>query len=187
MRSLTESMTESNTESIDLTLIETAEIMEKYGIASRATWGEWLKAARITSFKKGRKSYVYAYQLEVLDRLNQHMAKKGATLESFHPVNEWVNESATTLVEQQVEPPNQLNEYLVNIIAQLIKNSHEIPDPENNLLRLERIAKRGWWMRNHELAELIGISRIPHSPYEARGFKFIRKGRWWITVKSEVS
>lgn len=181
-------MTEPNTESIDLTLIETGQVMEKYGIASRATWGEWLKRTKIKSFKKGRKSYIYAYQLEILDKLAQHMKKRGATLESFHPLNESLNESPneldTPFIQQQVEPPTRLlNESLIAVITQLLIKSTSPQDPEEKLLRLERIAEKGWWMRGKELAEILKISRMPSSPYSARGFIFTRYGRWWIVEK----
>lgn len=164
---------------LDMTPIDTAALKEKYKI-SPPQLQKWLSVCGIKSWQEGRKFYVYAYQVELLDKLAMHMQTPGALLKDFKPTlesNGLLKETTSLSVVETVAAVDLAK--WVELVTATAKTKELL----ERLNALEEIATRGYICTSKELAMLLGIKRMPSSGYSSRGYEFQRKGRWWVVRK----
>lgn len=157
----------------------------KYKISDQ-TLNNRLKYLKITPFKQNgdkRKSYIYEYQVEVLDALHEHL-KSGKVMAEFkynfanmeipteYKVERFGQSIETTI--DTIVPSNQ--DILLALASQFNR-----PHPDELLHRLEEHSEKGWQRTSEQWIEILGVSRMPRRAY---GFRFVRTiGKWYKIIK----
>ncbi|MGL4502484.1 MAG: hypothetical protein ACRC78_02170 [Planktothrix sp.] len=164
------------------------ELQERYGLKTRQSIYDWIKAANLT-LPKDERGHAYATpeQIEVLDQLVEHL-KQGGTLGSFTPVSSpeiytsidsqidtsepSTVYSAIDTVNSEIDTPMVMLERLVGAIASNIQ-------PRSPLWfhdELEKATKQGWILSTSEVEALIGVK--PKGEVFCRGgWEFLRTGK----------
>ena len=173
-------------------LVPLSQLPSKYGIA-RSNLYNRIKDLKIESVKQGRKAFVTAEQLELLDGLHAHLGRGGTTMgfleilkkqghglavipSNEHSVSYW------TTPKEDAQPIIALNPVaLVSTIETVVKRL--IP-PSNNRLNylkeLEEAYQNGWLLSTSELSDLLGFAPKTIAGYGEElsdaGFTFTRSG-----------
>jgi hypothetical protein len=167
-----------------------AQLLTRYKITKPSLYTR-MKGLGISTFKVGRKAYVKAEDIELLDRLEQHIYD-GGTISDFVYTNEGAIESPQEFSEEFTEVPesipveqssNWLNSLpmLVNSLADAIAqriNPHVNPLAE--LEALEKAYEKKWILSTNQLASLLKLNPktlIRYKSFERHGFTFIRAGQ----------
>jgi predicted DNA-binding transcriptional regulator AlpA len=171
---------------MEIDLIPLAQLPSRYGIARSNVYNR-LKDLKIETTKQGKKAFVTAAQLELLDRLHLHLERGGITsdfLKQQGTINRLatINNTVTTLSISREEPTIVLQpSVLVNALEAVIKRL--IPTSKSRLsyLRdLEEAYQNGWLLSTSEVAELLGLSQKTITGYGEEftdaGFLFARVG-----------
>ncbi len=188
-------------------LIPLSQLPSRYGIA-RSNLYNRLKDLKIESVKQGRKAFVSAADLQLLDKLHIHLEQGGNTSEfiklqgnNYHLVNSptafpKVSHSLETVYPS--EPTISLNpSALVSAIETVVKKF--IPSSPSRLTylrELEEAYQNQWLLSTSELADLLGLNQKTITNYGQEfsdaGFVFeragIRKGgeiAWSIDKESD--
>lgn len=167
-----------------------SQLPARYDLARSATYTR-LKQLYIEPEKEGKKSYVDAEQLALLDNFDDHI-KKGGSIADFKPSSGQVIQSSgqpgqlakTQSVEssgQVIESSGQSGqEMFVLMFERLADRLVPVADPLSNLEALERAAEKEWLLSTSQLAPLIGLksdSFIRKKQFERYGFKIAKAGR----------
>jgi hypothetical protein len=158
----------------------------KYGISDQ-TLNNRLKYLKIQPFKQygdKRKSYIYQYQVEILDALHEHL-KGGKVMAEFNynyadmeTVAEYQIERVGESIDVSIDniiPSNQ--DFLMAVASQFNR-----PHPDELLRRLEEHAVNGWERTKEELLEILDM---PHLPRQAYGFKFKKSSGVWYKIEKK--
>jgi hypothetical protein len=161
-----------------------SELTNRYNIGKQAVYNR-LEALKIKPSKQSNRSYISGYQLQVLDRLHQHIASGGTmadfeasiTSSSLSPVDSLDTSSGLTRTDDLV--------MLVERIAAAIRPTTE---PLAHWEQLEKAVTHNWLLTSADVKRVIGVK--PKGEYFPRGsFTFIRSGTIgnqtaWRVVKS---
>lgn len=177
---------------MSIDLIPLSQLPSRYGIA-RSNLYTRLKDLKIESVKQGRKAFVTATSLELLDGLHAHLEQGGTTSEFIKKLQEYNNQiisiphnsssvSPSWDAEYPEEPTVSLNpSALVGVIETVVKKL--IPTSRNrlNYLReLEEAYQHQWLLSTSELADLLGLNQKTITNYGQEfsdaGFLFERSG-----------
>ena len=184
---------------VEVDLIPLSQLPNRYGIA-RSNLYNRLKDLKIESIKQGRKAFITATQLQMLDGLDAHFKQGGTTSEYLAQLSS--SESLATMPTNQTEvyhtqsiesdKPNgmaSLREPTLTIQASALVGAIEtvikrlIPTNRSRLsyLRdLEEAYEKGWLLSTSEVADLLGLSPKTVASYGQEfsdaGFIFARVG-----------
>ncbi|MDJ0571869.1 MAG: hypothetical protein QNJ53_22880 [Pleurocapsa sp. MO_192.B19] len=176
---------------MEIDLIPLSQLPSRYGIA-RSNLYNRLKDLKIESIKQGRKAFITAAQLNLLDGLHTHLEGGGTTNEflklrdsNSHLVTTPIAESS---VYNSIGTPNY-NEptislqpsVLVGAIEAVVKRLVPTNRSRLNYLReLEEAYQNGWLLSTSELADLLGLNQKTITNYGQEftdaGFIFMRVG-----------
>lgn len=164
------------------------ELQERYGLKTRQSIYDWIKAAKLT-LPKDERGHAYATpeQIEVLDQLAEHL-KAGGTLGSFTPVSSPeiytstdsqidTSDPATVYslvdtVNSEVDSPMVMLERLVGAIASNIQPRSPLWFHEE----LEKASKQDWILSTSEVESLIGV-KPKGEVFHRGGWEFTRAGK----------
>ena len=189
-------------------LVPLSQLPSRYGIA-RSNLYNRIKDLQVETVKQGRKAFVTAADLELLDGLHAHLQRGGTTLgfvqilkKKGHLALSTVDRPASYLTEssQMSEPIIAINPVaLVSTIETVVKRM--IP-PSNNRLHylkeLEEAYQNGWLLSTSEVSDLLGFTPKTIASYGEEfndgGFTFTRAGMrkggeiaWSIDKQSDWS
>lgn len=171
-------------------LVPLSQLPSKYGIA-RSNLYNRIKDLGIETVKQGRKAFVTAADLQLLNGLHAHLERGGTTFGFIQILKKkgplalsTVDRPASYLTErsQQSEPIIAINPIaLVSTIETVVKRM--IP-PSNNRLNylkeLEEAYQSGWLLSTSEVSDLLGF--VPKTiasygkEFSDAGFTFTRTG-----------
>jgi predicted DNA-binding transcriptional regulator AlpA len=171
---------------MEIDLIPLAQLPSRYGIARSNVYNR-LKDLKIETTKQGKKAFISAAQLELLDRLHLHLERGGITPDFLKQQGTierltTIHNTPTALYTSREEPTIVLQpSVLVNALEAVIKRL--IPTSKSRLsyLRdLEEAYQNGWLLSTSEVAELLGLSQKTITGYGEEftdaGFLFARVG-----------
>ncbi len=179
-------MTDSTT-SVDQSI---SELLTRYKITKPALYSRF-KGLGISTFKVGRKAYVKAEDVELLDKLEQHIYDGGTIIDFVHtneaaielrvPSSQELTEAEQAIPEEQ--PNSWLNSLplLVNSLADAI--AQRITPPANPLAELEALEKayeKRWILSTSQLGSILKLNSktlIRYKSFERHGFTFTRNGQ----------
>jgi hypothetical protein len=161
-----------------------SQLQNGFSIGKQAVYNR-LDALDIKPFKEGNKSYITANQLQLLDRLHEHI-NQGGTMAEFKkstasPVD--FSDSPVEIVEtgMNLSTANNL-EVLVQVVStgveKAIATSTQAKSPLWYMVELKRAADEGWLLTTKEVKDLIGVK-----PNTKKGEKTYKRGNW-LFIKS---
>jgi DNA-binding Lrp family transcriptional regulator len=172
---------------MEIDLIPISQLPSRYGIA-RSNLYNRLKDLQIEPIKQGKKAFVNASQLQLLDQLHVHLQQGGITSE-FIKQQELVTSPTGTIetttlsrVQHSSEPmvviqPTALVGVLEAVIKRLLPSSKS---RLSYLRELEEAYQNGWLLSTSEIADLLGLSSSTITGYGQEfsdaGFVFTRVG-----------
>ena len=166
-----------------------SELLTRYKITKPALYSRF-KGLGVSTFKVGRKAYVKSEDVELLDKLEQHIYDGGTIADFVH-----TNEAATGLSKASSQeltespepiPVNQSDSWLnslpllVNSLADAI--AQRITPPSNPLAELEALEKayeKRWILSTSQLGSILKLNSktlIRYKSFERHGFTFTRSG-----------
>ena len=176
---------------MEIDLIPLAQLPSRYGIA-RSNLYNRLKDLKIESVKQGRKAFVTADGLSLLDGLHAHLESGGTTNEFRQQLGSNSDLVTTTTAEASVynsigapnysEPTISLQpSVLVGAIEAVVKRLIPTNRSRLNYLReLSEAYEKGWLLSTSELADLLGLNQKTITNYGQEfndaGFIFARVG-----------
>ena len=167
-----------------------SELLTRYKITKPALYSRF-KGLGISTFKVGRKAYVKAEDVELLDKLEQHIYDGGTIIDFVHrseaaielskPSSKELTETPEPIPSEQ--PNSWLNSLplLVNSLADAI--AQRITPPANPLAELEALEKayeKKWILSTSQLASILKLNSktlIRYKSFERHGFTFTRNGQ----------
>ena len=164
------------------------ELQERYGLKTRQSIYDWIKAAKFELAKDDRgHAYATPEQIEVLDQLVEHL-KTGGTLGSFTPVSSpeiytsvdsHIDTSEPSTVYQIVDTVNSTEDSPMVMLERLVGVIVSNIQPRSPLWyheELEKASKQGWILSTSEVETLIGVK--PKGEVFCRGgWEFVRAGK----------
>ncbi len=167
-----------------------SQLLTRYKITKPSLYTR-MKGLGISTFKVGRKAYVKAEDIELLDQLDQHLYD-GGTISDFVHTNEaaielsqQLSDELTEATEPILSEPSKswLNSLpvLVNSLADAI--AQRITPTVNPLAELEALEKayeKKWILSTSMLASLLKLNPktlIRYKSFERYGFTFTRRGQ----------
>ncbi|WP_253274179.1 hypothetical protein [Myxosarcina sp. GI1] len=185
-----------------------SQLPSRYDIA-RSNLYNRIKDLGIETVKQGRKAFVTAEDLELLDGLHAHLKRGGTTLgfiqilkKKGHLALSTIERPASYLTEstQESEPIIAINPVaLVSTIETVVKRM--IPQSTRRLTYLEELEsayQNGWLLSTSEVSDLLGFTPKTIASYGSEfsdaGFTFTRVGTrkggeiaWSIDKQSDWS
>lgn len=173
-------------------LIPLSQLPSRYGIA-RSNLYTRLKELKIETVKKGRKAFVNAEQLELLDGLHAHLQNGGTILGFIQIVKKKGQQSALVSIRERSgsyltekdrpsEPMIVLNPVaLVSTIETVVRRIVPTANNRLNYLKeLEEAYQSGWLLSTSEVSDLLGFTPKTIASYGSEfsdaGFTFTRVG-----------
>jgi hypothetical protein len=188
-------------------LVPLTQLPSRYGIA-RSNLYNRIKDLKLESVKQGRKAFVNAEQLQLLDGLHAHLGRGGTTL-GFIQLLKKKGQNALSTVErpasyltetsQESEPIIAINPVaLVSTIEMVVKRI--VPQSTRRLTYLEELEsayQNGWLLSTSEVSDLLGLTSKTIASYghefSDAGFLFTRAGTrkggeiaWSIDKQSDL-
>ncbi len=179
---------------MEVDLIPLSQLPSRYGIA-RSNLYNRLKDLKIESLKQGRKAFITATQLQLLDGLHSHLEQGGTTPEFIKLIEEQSNSlqlvetsSATPKVYDGITTPHFSEptiflqpSALVGVIETVVKRLIPVNRSRLTYLReLEEAYQHGWLLSTSEVADLLGLTSKTIANYGQEfsdaGFVFARAG-----------
>ena len=153
-------------------LIPLSQLPSRYGIA-RSNLYNRLKDLKIESVKQGRKAFITADSLQLLDGLHAHLEQGGNTSEFIKLIKQQAEKhqivnlptnspevSASFETQYSSEPTISLNpSALVSVIETVVKRL--IPTSRSRLTymrELEEAYQNQWLLSTSEVADLLGLN-----------------------------
>lgn len=167
-----------------------AQLLTRYKITKPSLYTR-MKGLGISTLKVGRKAYVRAEDIELLDRLEQHIYD-GGTISDFVYTNEGAIELTQELSEELTESdepiPDMQSSSLLKALPMLVNSladaiAQRISPPVNPLAELEALEKayeKKWILSTSQLASLLKLNPktlIRYKSFERHGFTFTRAGQ----------
>ena len=146
----------------DLYLI--SGLRERYGLSSRQSVYDRLKALNIKPVGWGR---ISAEQLKQMDKLDEHL-KKGGTLSNFG-IETFQNQSDTSLIVAELTK-----------LVEAIAPTPNPPEPLQALEELEKAAEKGWLLTKEQVQQLLGVKpKVKGSDrtFTRGSFSFVKSGK----------
>ena len=169
---------------LEIDRIPLTQLPSRYGIP-RSVLYTYLKDLQIEPSKEGRKAYVSAEQLQLLDDLHEHIQRGGTTGE-FLKQRKGTGQSRTDESGALVQDsPGQILSMqpgaLVAVVEAIVKRLMPNTGSRLSYLReLEEACFKGWLLSTSEIADLLGLSPKTVASYgqefEDAGFVFTRAG-----------
>jgi DNA-binding Lrp family transcriptional regulator len=172
-------------------LVPLTQLPSRYGIA-RSNLYNRIKDLKLESVKQGRKAFVNADQLQLLDGLHAHIERGGTTLgfiqllkkQGYQLTHDSTVNSPVSYSEDlnHSEPTISLNPTaLVNVIETVVKRI--VPQSTRRLTYLEELEsayQNGWLLSTSEVSDLLGLTSKTIASYGIEfsdaGFLFTRAG-----------
>lgn len=162
-----------------------SELQSRYNIGKQAVYNR-LDALKIKPDRQGNRSYITLEQLQVLDRLHDHITAGGTMADFQSPPME----SSWSLVDS-VDKTSGLSKTddLITLIERIAAAIKPAEQPLAHLEQLEKAATNNWLLSTSEVQRVIGVK--PKGESFVRGsFTFVRSGKIgnqsaWRVVKSE--
>ena len=167
-----------------------SELLTRYKITKPALYSRF-KGLGISTFKVGRKAYVKAEDVELLDKLEQHLYDGGTIIDFVHtseaaielrvPSSKELTETSQPIPEEQ--PNSWLNSLplLVNSLADAIAQRITPPaNPLAELSALEKAYEKRWILSTSQLGSILKLNSktlIRYKSFERHGFTFTRNGQ----------
>ena len=191
-------------------LVPLSQLPSRYGIA-RSNLYTRIKELKIESVKQGRKAFVTAEQLELLDGLHAHLERGGTILGFIQILKKRGHQSALVSTTEPsdsylattVNPsepiiainPTALVSTIETVVKRLIPPSH---NRLNYLKELEEAYHNGWLLSTSEVSDLLGLTPKTIANYgqefDDAGFTFSRVGTrkggeiaWLIDKQSDLT
>jgi hypothetical protein len=171
-----------------------AQLPSRYGIARSALYTR-LKDLKIEPAKDGKRAYVNAQQIQLLDALHQHIQKGGITGEFLKklPSNSPGQSRAVDQTDEDSprqsrvlvqDSPGQIllsqPAALITVVETIVKRLIPGGGRLNHLRELEEAYEKGWLLSTSELADLLKLSKATVRGYGEQfsdaGFVFTRAG-----------
>lgn len=167
-----------------------AQLLTRYKITKPALYSR-MKGLGISTFKVGRKAYVRSEDIELLDRLEQHIYD-GGTIADFVRTDsgaiELSQESSDELTEQTESRLNEQSSTLLNALPLLVNSladaiTQRITPPVNPLAELEALEKayeKKWILSTSQLGSVLKLNPktlIRYKSFQRHGFTFTRRGQ----------
>jgi hypothetical protein len=179
--------------------ISVSQLPDRYSITRSVVYNR-LNDLKIKPERQGNKAYVNAQQLDLLDRLHQHIQQGGitadflATLEPSARASaipsglQSAGQSARASGLQSAEPSARasglqsagqmlVDAQTLTVLGEMVARSLPAPDPFINLRLLQEACDRGWLLSTSQLAPLLGVKSLNGQVVERYGFRFTRVGK----------
>lgn len=170
------------------------QLPSRYGIARSALYTR-LKDLKIEPGKDGKRAYVNAQQIQVLDALHEHIQKGGTTGEFLKQFKSNSPEQSRTVDNLDEDSPGQSRALvqdspgqillsqpaaLITVVEAIVKRLIPGGGRLNHLRELEEAYEKGWLLSTSEVADLLKLSRATVRGYGEQfsdaGFVFTRAG-----------
>lgn len=189
----------------NLDRLPVSQLTNRYEIG-RTSLYKRLSDLNIKPHTLGNKAYVDAKQLDLLDRLDQHLKSGHQTAEFLEVVqlfteqsNEQTTEQFTEQSDLDISAPSLAlsnDPTIFNILSDLAAGLSRAPtaDISARLHLLQDACDHGWLLPTSELAQVLAISPrtlTHHKSYQRYGFLFTKVGRSgiesaWKVTKSRI-
>ena len=166
-----------------------AQLPGRYGVARSVVYSR-LSALKIEPSKRKNKAYITNDQLQLLDELNEHLKRKGATVAEFQArvglgdqtsQTEPIRLSDSTQDRQTGQLTTKDSLAALGFLAETIATRITPPAQRLNHLReLEEACKNRWLLSTSDLSALLKLSPRTinrQQSFERYGFIFNRAGR----------
>ena len=178
---------------MSLDLVPLAQLPSRYGIA-RSNLYNRIKDLKIESVKQGRKAFVTAAHLELLDGLHAHLERGGTTFGFLQLLKKRGHQLTHSSFNSPVsysqnlsygEPtitinPTALVGAIETVVRRLVPQSTQPTSCLTYLKDLEEAYQSGWLLSTSEVSDLLGLSPRTISNYGREfsdaGFTFTRAG-----------
>lgn len=165
--------------------ISTRQAAERYGCENNySTFHNRMTKLGIKPERRGRSSYLSSVQIELLDRLDQHL-KSGGTFSNFVieegeviPItkNKKVMELATTS-DSSITPSGSIGDIEIIAALQALSNSnYDVLTPQK---RLKEAAEEGFLLTTDQVSKIVGLSPSTISSWKTGtkklGFSFSKE------------
>lgn len=165
--------------------ITTRQAAERYGCENNySTFHNRMTKLGIKPERRGRSSYLSSVQIELLDRLDQHL-KSGGTFSNFVieegeviPItkNKKVMELATTS-DSSITPSGSIGDIEIIAALQALSNSnYDVLTPQK---RLKEAAEEGFLLTTDQVSKIVGLSPSTISSWKTGtkklGFSFSKE------------
>jgi DNA-binding Lrp family transcriptional regulator len=172
---------------MEIDLIPISQLPSRYGIARSNLYNRF-KDLQIEPLKQGKKAFVNASQLQLLDQLHAHLQQGGITSEFIKQqglvasYTGTMETSTLSPVQHRSEPmvviqPTALVSVLEAVVKRLLPSSKS---KLSYLRELEEAYQNGWLLSTSEVADLLGLSPSTITGYGQEfsdaGFIFTRVG-----------
>ncbi len=166
-----------------------AQLPDRYGVARSVVYSR-LSALKIEPSKRKNKAYITNDQLQLLDELNEHLKRKGATVAEFQ-ARVGLGEQTTQTEPMRVSDSMQSDQTgqlttldslsALGFLAEALATRMTPPAQRLNHLRsLEEAASYRWLLSTSDLSALLKLSPRTinrQQSFERYGFIFNRAGR----------
>ncbi len=166
-----------------------AQLPSRYGVARSVVYSR-LSALKIEPSKRKNKAYITNEQLQLLDELNEHLKRKGATVAEFQAIaglgdkpaqTEPIRLSDSTQDRQTGQLTTLDSLASLGFLAEAIATRITPPAQRLNHLReLEEACQNRWLLSTSDLSALLKLSPRTinrQQSFERYGFIFNRAGR----------
>lgn len=169
-----------------------SELLTRYKITKPALYNRF-KGLGISTFKVGRKAYVKSEDVELLDKLEQHIYDGGtitdfAQTSSPKTTNKLSQASSKQLTESTESIPINQSEGWLNSLPLLVNSladaiAQKITPPSNPLAELEALEKayeKKWILSTSQLGSILKLNSqtlIRYKSFDRHGFTFTRCGQ----------
>jgi DNA-binding transcriptional regulator YhcF (GntR family) len=174
---------------MEIDLVPITQLPSRYGIA-RSNLYTRLKDLGIEPERQGKKAFVNAEQLQLLDALHEHIQKGGTTSEFLRNID---GDSLQERYAERIPPDRALAEFpteqsplfqpttFVAVVEAIVKRLLPSTGSRLSYLReLEEAYEKGWLLSTSEVADLLKLSPKTIAAYgqefEDAGFVFTRTG-----------
>jgi hypothetical protein len=163
--------------------LSVSQIIERYGVVRSAVYNR-LEALSIKPERSGKKSYIDAQQLELLDDLHQFLQMGGTTAEFLERrgIQKGGDGSSGSSSGLSTVQPDivQLVAAIAAQFASKLQPPPSQPDPLAYFETLEQAARNGWHLSTSEISYLLDLLPSDIQSYGDRfseaGFTFTRAG-----------
>lgn len=171
-----------------------SELEERYQI-SRSMVYVRMRALGIIPEKQGRKAFLSADQIYLMDKLHHHL-KQGGLIADFPELTQAMaklkeHEHGRENILEREKQEFALDEELLRTMSlEKLLDIFKPPAIETrfkHLEMLEKAAEKGWHLSTPDLCQLLGVKSVPAHEFSRYGFSFKRQGRngkyvaWQIT------
>lgn len=155
--------------------IPVGQLIDKYKIKKSALYDR-LYASGIKPERTRLGSFVSADQLDILDKLDEHLKNGGALADFAGLLSEHVDNVEKRDSDRGLQTSGTVPSFPYPIVIQLLPS----PDPLANYRLLDEAAEKGWALPTSTLLSLLGRKSLPQLTdgwFCRFGFMFLQTGR----------